>query len=93
MLRHITELYSAIWCLPVLQLLPTITDYVSSEMGPRFVEPVPFAIEPSYNDSSAVSPLIFVLSPGSDPMTSLLKYADDKVGTQGCVALTHPVGA
>jgi len=62
-----------------LQLLPAITNYVSVEMGPRFVEPMPFSLEPSFNDSSPVSPLVFVLSPGSDPMSSLLKFADDKV--------------
>jgi len=60
------------------KLLPAITNYVAEEMGSRFVEPLPFSIEPSFNDSSAISPLVFVLSPGSDPMTSLLKFADDK---------------
>jgi len=48
---------------------------------------MPFAIEPSFNDSSAVSPLVFVLSPGSDPMTSLLKFAEDKVRACVCICL------
>jgi dynein heavy chain, axonemal len=38
---------------------------------------MPFSIEPGYNDSSATVPLIFILSAGSDPMASLLKFADD----------------
>ena len=62
-----------------LQLVPAVTSFVAESMGKRFVEPMPFAIEPSFNDSSAVTPLIFVLSAGSDPMASLLKFADDKV--------------
>lgn len=41
------------------------------------MEPIPFSIEPGYNDSSATIPLIFILSAGSDPMASLLKFADD----------------
>ena len=39
---------------------------------------MPFAIEPSFNESSATTPLIFVLSSGSDPMASLLKFAEDR---------------
>ena len=60
------------------KLVPALTTYVSQQMGPRFVEPMPFAIEPSFNDSSPTTPLIFVLSPGSDPMANLLKFADDR---------------
>lgn len=65
-------------CIRPDKLVPAVTAYVSEAMGKRFVEPMPFAIEPSFQDSSAVTPLIFVLSPGSDPMASLLKFADDK---------------
>ncbi len=60
------------------KLIPAITAYVSDTMGSRFVEPQPFAIEPSFNDSTATKPLIFVLSAGSDPMAALLKFAEDK---------------
>ncbi|GFR45764.1 hypothetical protein Agub_g7181 [Astrephomene gubernaculifera] len=60
------------------KLIPAITLFVADTMGKRFVEPMPFAIEPSYNDSTATSPLIFVLSPGSDPMAALQMFADDK---------------
>lgn len=44
----------------------------------RFVEPQPFALEPSFADSSNSTPLIFVLSPGSDPMVGLLKFAEER---------------
>ncbi|CAG9464833.1 unnamed protein product [Pedinophyceae sp. YPF-701] len=60
------------------KLIPAITKYVAAALGPRFVEPMPFAIEPSFNDSSPTMPLVFVLSPGSDPMAALLKFADDR---------------
>ena len=46
------------------KLIPALTSFVAESLGRRFVEPKPFAIEPSYNDSTCNTPLIFVLSPG-----------------------------
>ena len=46
------------------KVTPALSSFVAEALGRRFVEPKPFAIEPSYNDSSCNTPLIFVLSPG-----------------------------
>lgn len=45
-------------------------------MGLPFVVPPPFDISKSYADSSCLTPLIFILSPGSDPMGALTKFAE-----------------
>lgn len=46
-------------------------------MGQAYLEPPQFNLEESYNDSNCCSPLIFILSPGSDPMACLIKFASD----------------
>ena len=69
-----------------VQVVPAIQDFVGGTLGQKFVEPPPFDLEGSYNESSVTCPLVFVLSAGSDPTAALLKFADDrgfgsKVGT------------
>lgn len=65
-------------CLRADKVVPAIVRYVSETLGARFVEPPPLNLETCFGDSAAATPLIFVLSPGSDPMSSLLKFAGDK---------------
>eukprot|EP00898_Chlorokybus_atmophyticus_P008353 jgi/Chlat1/8519/Chrsp80S07812 len=60
------------------QLVPAILRYVSDSMGSKFTEPPPLSLESCYADSSPTAPLVFVLSPGSDPTTALLKFAADR---------------
>jgi dynein heavy chain, axonemal len=57
------------------KLIPAIQEYISSYMGQKFIEPPSFDLELIYKDSSAQTPLIFVLSPGSDPFSSLANFA------------------
>lgn len=49
------------------KLIPGVHNFVVEHMGKKFLEPPPFDLGEIYKDSSPVSPLIFVLSPGSDP--------------------------
>uniref|UniRef100_A0A8C0JFG0 Uncharacterized protein n=1 Tax=Chelonoidis abingdonii TaxID=106734 RepID=A0A8C0JFG0_CHEAB len=65
-------------CLRSDKISPAITIFVTDKLGKKFVEPPPFDLTKSYLDSNSTIPLIFVLSPGADPMSSLLKFANDK---------------
>mmetsp|Transcript_14881 Transcript_14881/g.35929 ORF Transcript_14881/g.35929 Transcript_14881/m.35929 type:complete len:812 (-) Transcript_14881:260-2695(-) len=50
--------------------------YVDTSMGRRFIEPPPFDLGECYADSTAYTPLVFVLSPGSDPMSGLITFSE-----------------
>jgi len=57
------------------KIVPAIIEFVRDEMGEKFINPPVFELDKIYADSSPVSPLIFVLSPGSDPFISLNNFA------------------
>jgi len=58
------------------KVISVIIKLIKKELGEKFTYPPPFDINKSYSDSICLSPLIFILSPGIDPMSSLLLFAE-----------------
>lgn len=57
------------------KLVSRLLEFVSQNFGHKFTEPPPFDLEACYGDSEPNTPLIFVLTPGSDPTLTLLQFA------------------
>lgn len=47
-----------------------------NELGKSYIVPPPFNLAKSFSDSTNKTPIIFVLSPGADPMSELSKLAE-----------------
>ena len=65
-------------CLRSDKVVPATMLFVAKEMGQRYIEPPPLDLEACYLDSGPCTPLIFILSAGSDPNAQLFKLADEK---------------
>ena len=59
------------------QVTSALQDYVGKYMGERFIEPQTQDLSLVYKDSSPTTPLIFVLSMGTDPAADLYKFAEE----------------
>ena len=57
-------------------LVPSMSNFVIDKIGEYFITPPAFDLGLIFKDSAPAIPLIFVLSPGADPLNSLEKYAE-----------------
>ncbi|XP_035775701.1 dynein heavy chain 3, axonemal-like [Anopheles albimanus] len=66
------------------KVVPGLQRFIVQNIGQMYVEPPQFDLETSYHDSSPRTPLIFMLSPGSDPIDSILTFANVHYMSDDC---------
>jgi dynein heavy chain len=60
------------------KLILFIKNFVLNILGKIFIESPVFDLKGTFNDSTSTTPIIFVLSPGADPISYLLALAKEK---------------
>ncbi|XP_064619187.1 dynein axonemal heavy chain 10-like isoform X2 [Lineus longissimus] len=63
-------------CFRVDRIYRAITEYITKTMGEKYVTPPIISFESIFEQSTPMSPIVFILSPGSDPASDLMKLAE-----------------
>lgn len=63
-------------CIRVDRIYRAVEEYVTKCMGEKYVNPPIISFESIFDQSTPVSPIVFILSPGSDPASDLMKLAE-----------------
>jgi len=69
------------------KVVDAMQNFVIEQSGQKYVEPPPFDLRACYNDSSCMTPLIFVLTSGSDPAKDLLLLAEEMGAAEGMMSI------
>ncbi|KAM6325251.1 LOW QUALITY PROTEIN: dynein axonemal heavy chain 1 [Podargus strigoides] len=64
-------------CLRGDKITNAMQDFVALHLDQRFIEPQTTDLSVVFKESAATTPLVFVLSPGTDPATDLYKFAEE----------------
>ena len=69
------QLLCLLRCFRVDRVCRAVTTYVAEKMGQVYVQPPVLHFENLVDQSTSINPIVFILSPGSDPGSDLTKLA------------------
>lgn len=63
-------------CFRVDRVYRGIINYITEIMGEQYITPPHVSFDMVFEESTPTMPIVFILSPGSDPTSELMKLAD-----------------
>ncbi|CBZ35711.1 dynein heavy chain, putative [Leishmania donovani] len=84
---HLFQRVLLIRCFREEKLSFALSDYVHQTMGAEFIEMPPMDLTRTLKDSTAHTPIVFILSQGADPMEALRSLAKAEERELQCVSL------
>lgn len=63
-------------CFRVDRVYRAVGDYITEVMGEEYIMPPVISMDNIFEQCSPTTPVVFILSPGSDPTAELMKLAD-----------------
>jgi len=64
-------------CFRPEKLIECVSEFIAAEMGSAYMEQTPLDLHEVFPDARAAVPLVFVLSTGADPMSTIIRFATD----------------
>merc|ERR1711871_1853084 len=65
-------------CLRTEKIVFAVGQYVEAKLGKLFIQSPPYTLSDVFPDTSNISPIIFVLSQGADPLGALFRFAEEQ---------------
>lgn len=63
-------------CFRIDRVFRAVNNYITESMSEEFITPPVISFDAIYEQTNALTPVVFILSPGSDPTSDLMKLAD-----------------
>ncbi|XP_068620608.1 LOW QUALITY PROTEIN: dynein axonemal heavy chain 10 [Battus philenor] len=70
------ELLMLLRCFRVDRIYRALTDYITVTLGEDYITPPVISFDMIFEQTTPFTPVVFILSPGSDPTADLMKLAD-----------------